>query len=145
MGNKEAVKTFLDALQAADADTLASCCADGFSFSGPVPEPLGAQEFAGVAVLMKSGIPDMQYNSKIQREEGDVVHITSHLTGTHTGDLDLAPMGMGLIPATGKSFALPAQTGQITVKGGKVAKYHVDSSPDGGLAGILKQLGVAMP
>ena len=105
MGNNEIVSTFLDAFQAADADTLASCCADGFSFSGPVPEPIGAQELAGMIVLMKQAFPDIQYNSKVKSEEGDVVHVTSQLTGTHTGDMDLSSMGMGVIPATGKSFA----------------------------------------
>jgi hypothetical protein len=74
-----------------------------------------------------------------------VVRTTNQLTGTHSGDLDLSGMGMGVIPATGKSFSLPPEESEATVEGGKMVALHVYSTPEGGLAGILRQIGVEIP
>lgn len=55
-------------------------------------------------------------------------------------------MGMPTVPATGKAIKLPVEHAECTVEGGKIVKLHVgDVSPDGGVPGILKQLGVQMP
>ena len=75
-----------------------------------------------------------------------MVRVAVQITGTHTNDLDLTPMGMTKVPATGKSVSNPVEHPEITIKDGKITSIHVaDVTPDGGVGGILKQLGVEMP
>ncbi len=77
--------------------------------------------------------------------DGDVVKISAELKGTHSGVLDLSPLGLGMTPATNKSFATPLEHGKVTVKGDKVTSWFVEPIEGGGLMGILGQLGIAVP
>jgi hypothetical protein len=70
---------------------------------------------------------------------------STQLTGTHTADWDLSAMGMGLIPATGKTFSNPKEEGVMTIENGKITSYFISSKEDSGIPGMLKQLGVQMP
>jgi hypothetical protein len=66
-------------------------------------------------------------------------------TGTHTGVLDLNPIGMPIsLPPTGKSFRLPKSVYTFRVAGDKVTYYSEEAVQGGGLAGILEQLGVKL-
>ncbi len=94
---------------------------------------------------MLVAFPDIDYNARTVSVEGDVIRTTSRLTGTHTADLDLTPMGMGVIPATGKSFSNPTENGAMKVEGGKVVSWEIERTEGGGLAGILAQIGVKPP
>jgi hypothetical protein len=51
-------------------------------------------------------------------------------------------MGMGVIPATGKSFSLPGEVGSVALDGGRVAVIEMEIPDGGGLMGILHQIGV---
>jgi hypothetical protein len=145
MNTQKVAEAFAAAWQAGDADTLTILATDNFTFSGAVPEPLPLNAVIGLILTLKKAFPDLQYNATIQRVEGNIAHLTPHLTGTHTGDLDLTAMGLGIIPPSGKSINLPEETAQITVEGGKVVNYYVVPTPGGGLLGILTQLGVEAP
>jgi len=102
--------------------------------------------WVGMQSLLLAAFPDWSFNMQDVKEEGNKATTTHHITGTHTGDLDLSPMGMPTIPATGKAISLPVEHAEVTVEGGKIVKMHVaDVSPDGGVPGILKQIGVEMP
>ncbi len=66
-----------------------------------------------------------------------------HFEGTHTGDLDMSPLGVGVIPASGKHIVWPDADVKITVEGGKI----VQEEPHGdyrGLAAFLEPLGVTV-
>ena len=52
-----------------------------------------------------TAMPDWAFNITDIQEDGDKVTLKSHITGTHTGLLELP--GMPPIPATGKKVALP--------------------------------------
>lgn len=60
-------------------------------------------------------------------------------------NLDLSPMEMPVIPATGKAFKLPVEHTNVAVEDGKIVRVHAETPADGGLTGILQQLGVDMP
>lgn len=145
MSVHESAESFVKAFNAGDYDTVASHLSNDFQFSGPVPEPISGQQWIGLTRLLRAAFPDIQYNMRVVSVEGDVVTTTNQLTGTHTGDLDLSAMGMGVIPATGKSFSNPEETGQGTVKGGKFVSIRITPVDGGGLMGILSQLGVKQP
>jgi hypothetical protein len=128
-----------------DLDSAASYMSEDFQFSGPVPEPVDKKQWLALMKVLNTAFPDMNYNTRILGVEGNVVRVTNQLTGTHTNDLDLSAMGLGVIPATGKSISNPEERGETTVKDNKVTSVHINAVEGGGLMGILKQLGVAPP
>jgi hypothetical protein len=128
-----------------DLDSAASYLAEDFQFSGPVPEPVDSKQWLGLMKAMNAAFPDINYHTRILGVDGNVVKTASQLSGTHTNDLDLSTMGLGVIPATGKSFSIPEEQGEATVKDGKITSMHLNTGQDSGLMGILKQLGVEPP
>ncbi len=134
------------ALEAGDFERAASYLADDFQFSTPqLPQPLGKKEWLGLSRALKEGIPDLNYNFRILGTEGNRVRVSSQLTGTHTGNLDLSGMGMGVIPPTGRSFSAPQEESEGMVEGGRVKWIYLHSTPETGLAAMLSQLGIEMP
>jgi predicted ester cyclase len=142
MGNREIAKKFLAEIGKPDYDAAGAYCADNFTYSGPVPKPISLQEWRGMAASIWKAFPDWDFDPQVEREECNVVHVTSQVTATHTGDLDLTSQGLGVIPTTGKSISLPKATGRVTFEGDKVVNLHFDVAPGGGMPGLLAQLGV---
>jgi predicted ester cyclase len=145
METPELAKAIEAAFAAGDIDAVAGHLSDDFQFIGPTPEPVGKAQYIGLTKTMAAAFPDINYNARTVSAEGDVIKTTSQLTGTHTEDLDLTPMGMGVIPATGKSFSNPTEEGEMKVEGGKVVSWAIERTEGGGLVGILAQLGVKPP
>jgi len=74
----------------------------------------------------------------VQEEADGSVTMTFHFEGTHSDDLDLSAMGMGVIPASGKSFVTPKSKSKFYVEDGQI----VSSQPiSGGFEYILAELG----
>lgn len=145
MGTQETAQAWADAENTLDMDALASILADNFQLSGPVPEPVGAEEFLGLIRVMAAAFSELNFNTTITSVEGNAAKTTNQVTGTHSADLDLSMMGMGVIPATGKSFSLPIENGEVIVEGDKIASIYVTPDPNAGLMGILAQLGIEPP
>ena len=114
-------------------------------FSGPVPEPVDAHTWLGLVKALNAGMPDLEFHTHTMGVEGNVVMKGAQITGTHTADLDLTPMGFGVIPASGKSVELPHEAGRITVEGDKIKSYVIDVVEGDGLMGILAQIGFQPP
>jgi hypothetical protein len=75
-------------------------------------------------------------------EEGDSVILTFHFEGTHTGDLDLSALGMGVIPASGKRIVTPESKTRFMVEGDQI----ISSQPiSGGFEALLAEIGVMPP
>ncbi len=53
--------------------------------------------------------------------------------------------GMPPVPATGKKVVLPEEKHEYTLKDGKLVRLVVESPPDGGVPGMLAQIGVTLP
>lgn len=145
MNTQELAQAFEQVINTGDWDTVASYLADDFQFSGPVPEPVGAAEWIRLNRTMQAGMPDMSVNLRIISVEGDVIRSVDQLTGTHTADLDLTPLGIGVIPATGRKVSLPQESGVARVRDGKVVSIELNTPENGGLVGLLAQLGVEPP
>lgn len=143
MSNLDLARKALQAFESGDVATTTSLMADDYSFEGVVPQPLTKQDFLGFMQVMNTAAPDFKFNEMSASESGDTVTIKHHITGTQTGTLALP--GMPPIPATGKKFTLSEETSVFTFRGGKIVKYVALHAPDGGLPGMLKQLGVSMP
>lgn len=145
MEPKEVVDAFAGAFNAAKYDDVNGYLSDGFTFSGPTPEPVDAQTWLGLSKALRAGIPDLNFHLHSMSVEGNVVMTGTQLSGTHTADLDLTPLGFGVIPASGKSVELPHEEGKITVEGDKIVSYEIDVVEGGGLMGILAQIGFQPP
>ena len=145
MDPQDIVQKFVEAFQARDYVTCEGYLSDDFRFFGPVPQPQGAQQWMGTVKGMNAAIPDIDYHLSITGAQDGHVHTQTQLTGTHTAEWDLSPIGLGVIPATNKSFTNPAEAGTMTVRDGKITSYEIQSQPGGGLPGILAQLGIEMP
>jgi len=143
MNNTEIVQTGLKAWESNDVHTLNELVADDFSLSGPVPQPVGKQEFLALMQILHTAMPDFAFNISSFEERGETVIARSHITGTHTGVLALP--GMPPIAPTGKKVALPEEVQTYTLKNGKLHTLVTDARPDAGIPGMLAQLGVVPP
>jgi hypothetical protein len=73
-----------------------------------------------------------------QEQEDGAVLMTFHFEGTHTTDLDLSAMGLGVIPATGIRFSTPESSTRFMVEGGQIISSHPVS---GGFEHVLAAIG----
>jgi predicted ester cyclase len=143
MGTRDVAEAFLAAVDTLDLDAAAPYCTDDFLYSGPLPEPVSLDRWRGMASRMKAGFPDWHFNPQIDSVEGDTVYVTVQVMGTNTGDLDLSPVGVPFIPATGRSIQLPESTGRVVVSGDQVSSFALDVTPGtAGVFAIVAQLGV---
>ena len=145
MNQREIVRALLDSVQRGDFEKAKSLLSNDYQFSGPVPEPIDAETWLGIHKNLKKAFPNLDYYFHVDGVEGDVTKISAELKGTHSGVLDLSPVGLGMTPATNKSFALPREHGKVTCKGDKVVSWVIDRIEGAGLMGILSQLGIAVP
>ena len=74
-----------------------------------------------------------------------VVKISTRLTGTHTGTLDLTALQMGMIPASGRRFSMAYQEAEVTVCDQHVSAWQVQARNDAGLMTLLAQLTTGVP
>lgn len=145
MDPKETVQALFNTIQSGNFEKAKSLLTDDFVFSGPIPKPANSAEWLGVSASLKAAFPDLDYQFKIEGVNGNVVNTIAQLKGTHKGDLDLTALGMGIIPATNKSFVAARERGKATVQGDKVKSLANEPVEGAGLMAILHQLGVKVP
>jgi hypothetical protein len=145
MSNTDLVKSVLAAFESGDAKKAGSVLSDDMVFAGPVPQPIGRQEFVGLQGALVAALPDWKFNAGEYKEQGDKVTVKVHISGTHTKPLSLPAMGIQSLPATGKHVQLPYEVLAVTVKNGKATRIEAEHVEGGGVPGLLAQLGVKMP
>jgi hypothetical protein len=112
------------------------------SVGGPTFDKAG---WVGMGQMFKGSIPDIKVVIDDVQEQGDMLTVKSHFTGTFTNDFDLFAMGMGVIPASGEFVEFPPSTAEISFDGNKVTRFHnTETGPDAGLPGMMKALGGKM-
>ncbi len=145
MNKRETVEALLDSVQKGDLETAKTMLADDFQFSGPVPEPISKEAWLEISTSLKTAFPDLDYHFKVIGTQGDVVRVTSQLSGTHQSSLDLTGMNLGVIPATDKTFVATREKTRITVKENKITAWTVEPTQGAGMLEILKQLDLNTP
>ena len=133
------------AIEARDFDRALSLLTDDFTFSGATPVPLNKHQWIGVHRALGAAMPDFSFGYQLVKAQGDHVSSSVSLTGTHTQELVLPMPEFPRVAATGNKIALPKERIELSIKGNQVSALAVESVPDGGLLGILKQMGVAVP
>lgn len=107
--------------------------------------PVDRASFLKMVEQVPVAFPDWQYNLHDVVQDGEIVRSKVQITGTNTGELDLSFMNGPVLPATGRSFVLPEESGTETFRDGKLIREVIDELPEGqvgGLTGIFEQLGV---
>ena len=89
--------------------------------------------------------PNFTFGYKLVKVDGGEVVGTVKLEGMQSAELVLPLHGVPRIAPTGMDVKSPRETVELTVRNGQVTALKVQNLPDGGVPGILKQLGVAMP
>jgi predicted ester cyclase len=105
---------------------------------------MNKEAYLGLGQLLFAAFKDYNYVHSDIHAKGDDVIVRGHWEGTHTADLDLSAMGMGVVPASGKKIVWPEVSTLWKVAGGKVAGIQ-DISGEGGIEGFLAPLGVKLP
>lgn len=141
----DTARRVFELIEAKDTAGAAKLLSDDFTFSGPVPEPINGAQWLGIHDKLNAAFPNWKFNLADAHEHGDVIHCAVQITGTHTGDLDLSPMGMPTVPATGKSVKLPREELNVKVVGDKIKSIDGPPVDGGGVMGLLGQLGVQAP
>ena len=145
MNAQQITEKVLKAIEDQDWDGAMGYLTDDFRFSGAVPQPITAKEWLGVHRALANAMPDLRFNYVAGRGDDKSAEGTVSLSGTNTGTLSLPLPGLPTVPATGKRIALHKEHVKMSARGDKLYKYEVEATPDGGVPGILKQMGVAVP
>ncbi|HEY6109576.1 MAG TPA: nuclear transport factor 2 family protein [Gemmatimonadales bacterium] len=138
------VRSVIAAIEAGQFAQARSLLHDDFAFSGPVPQPIGPDAWLGVHRALYAAMPDLRFNASAFQATGSGVQFGVALTMTHTGTLDLAPLGVRAFAPTGKVVKLPPESATVIVRDGKLASWANVTPPDGGLIGIARQVGASI-
>lgn len=141
MHKKELIKKAYD-LRSPDQGIYYS---DDFQWTDSLGSPpMSKDTWMRMGDLMKTSFPDLDIILEDIREEGDTFMVTSRFHGTFKKDLDLSPLGMGIVPATGKAVDFPSQRDRVSFENGTISRLHnLDTGPDAGLQGFFKAIGAA--
>ncbi len=145
MEQNKIVENFFTAIEKNDFTAAESYLSNTFKVTGVAPTPLSAKEFLGVHKAFNKGIPDFRFNYKIENAKDNVVESKVKLSGTHTKELPAPIPGIKNIPPTNKFLNMPEERATFTFKDNKIENLHLEKVPNGGLPGVLKQLGVEIP
>lgn len=100
--------------------------------------------YTGMVQLLMTAFKDFKAVFSDLREVSEGVIVSSHFEGTHTGDLDLSAIGIGVVPASGKKIVWPETRNMFKIKDTKIVSIKpLDES--GGLVSFLEPLGVNLP
>jgi len=137
------IREHMQRMELHDFNGAGSLLSRDFQFTGVTPTPVDGVKYMQLHRELLTGLPDWNYNFKLEREDGNIVRGTVAISGTHTGTINPTFMpGVPPITATGKKVKLPKEMLTITVRNGLISKIDVEQVPNGGVSGILSQLGV---
>lgn len=114
-------------------------------FAGPLPQPIGKQEFVALQTALAKAMPDWNFHEQDFKQNGDIVAVSCQITGTQKGELNLPMPGFQKLPPTGKHVSLVRAGLTFTVKDGKISRIESANVPGSGVPDILAQLGLPMP
>jgi predicted ester cyclase len=142
----ELVRNFTTAIDNNQPDEYEPYLADTFHFEGWTPKPLDRQGFLDLISGLKAGIPGLAFNIHNMIDEDDTtVSATWHVTGYQSDSFVLPVLGTPPIPQTGRSISLPTEDVVYKLQDDKITAIHATTNDEGGVRGILKQLGIDLP
>jgi predicted ester cyclase len=129
--------SIIKANQAYLADNFQSLDKDGT----PV---MNKEAYINLASTLTSAFGDIKWVLHGLRQDGDGVIMSGHFEGTHTGEVDLSAMGLGVIKPTGKKIVWPEALVEYKVDGDKILSERAYGGASG-LDAMLAPLGIKLP
>ena len=144
MNDIDLVKSGMKSIEAGDFSHYRDLYADNMIFTGPVPKPMSRVEYIDLMRALLKAFPDFKFNATNFKQVRDHVTCNTHISGTHSGALELPTLGISAQP-TKKRFTSPEELLTLTVENGKITRIETNNVPGGGLMGVLSQIGVQIP
>jgi hypothetical protein len=141
----EIVKDFISAIEQGKFDQAENCLSDDFVFSGPVPKKMSKKDWLRLHKNLLMGIPNLKFNLTDLSESGNTVNASVRLSGTHSKEIPSLMPEVSAVPASNKNIQLPKENVTMVFKGDKISSFTVEKVPNGGVPGLLKQIGVTVP
>ncbi len=150
MDEIEVVKDFMIALESQEYSKAAGYLSDDFTYTGLVPRPLNKKQFITLMEELKYGMPNLSFNMHdIQQAEvidqGQMIQATIQMTGTQSNIMNLVPLSLPPIPETNRRVMLPEEHLTFLVENNSIRSITVQPVAEGGVPGILHQLGIDAP
>jgi len=144
MDHAELVAAVIDGIENLDYDSLASLVTDDFYFEREDGTQTDFDSWFGALQVWKQAFPDITYNLVYEGSDGNIATVSSQLTGTHNGPLDLSMMGGPTVPATGIYVEANPQYSESEIVGDRASYIRLIPAEGGGIAGLLAGVGVDM-
>ena len=141
---EQVVRSYFDALEAKDLVRVDAVVSPDLVFVTPL-KPLGKQDLLRLLRAVFDAFPDWRFDHQELVTSGDIVKTKLRMAGTHTGMFVPPLRVLKPINATGRKVVLPEQEFVYHVEGGKIVRIVPEPVPDGGIPGLLKQIGVTLP
>jgi hypothetical protein len=143
--NIDIVRNFMTALDNNEQDLWGDFLADDFTFSGWTPRSLTKSDFLSVMAGLKEGLPGLIFNLHNVQEDGNKVLGTWQVVGYQTDSFNLPALGLPPIPQMARSVSLPTEDVTYIVENGHIVLIFVQPNSEGGIKGLLRQLGINVP
>lgn len=140
----EVVEAFFDALNISGPEVAADYLTEDYTTESPPFPKRSKEQWLGSQKMFLRAFPDMHEAFEVQRVDGNAFRGINRTTGTHTGDFDLSAMGIGIVPATGRSAETVFSVTHV-VKDGKIVSTEGTPVDNMGLEAVLAQLGIEVP
>jgi hypothetical protein len=144
MEPQEVVSAFYDALSTSGPDAAVAYLADDLAIEQPGAPVQGLEQWLAMQRMWRAGFPDVTITFDVEAVDRDMVRGRAHATGTLTGELDLGPLGLGTVAATGQVVTVETPLAW-TIEGGKLVSATVALEEGTGVQGLLAQLGLTPP
>ncbi len=144
MESIEIVKAYFHALDAADINEVEPYLDENYQLIDFTPQPMDKIAMIAMILLLRAALPNLKHSISNIYVEDDVVKVTVQRSGTHSANLDLRKMGIGIVPRTRKFIIFPNGNYEFTIKKEKITIERDVSpvSPSRRMSGMLKALGV---
>src|SRR5947209_7148847 len=143
MNPEQLIRESLSAFNARDESNAYNNFADDFVANNFMPQPIGLEEFKALNAANLAAFPDWHFDIKQVQVQGNKATVTVQVTGTQNGPINMP--GMPSIPASGKKVSVADKFICTIGDDNKLHQMDFASPPDGGFAGVMKQLGIQMP
>src|SRR5438874_4821162 len=118
---RSVVSEFLDAHRAKDARRIESLLAPRLAFWTKLGT-LGKRDYVDFANAITAAWPDLAFDLRIDRVDGDEAIVAFGMSGTHERTFTLHAPGMKPLAPTHKRIALPATHLHMAVKDGLITR-----------------------
>ena len=140
------VRAFMAALEANELAEADGYLADDFIFSGWTPRSLDKNGFLTLIKELKEGIPGLIFNLHNVLEVGEHrVTATWKIAGYQSDSFALTVLGLPPIPQMASSISMPPEDVEYLLANDRIVTIQVKTTHDGGIEGLLHQLGVHIP